>query len=1213
MKTNDNFSLQSSSYFITGGSLPPEAPSYVARKADEDLYQSLSSGQFCYVLDSRQVGKSSLMVRVASRLRNDGVRVTVLDLSSLGQNVSIEQWYFGLLYSIAEMFNLDARIEDFWVSNTNLSPVQRWMSALRDIILANDPSPLVIFVDEIDTVRSLPFSADEFFAAIRECANRRSEQMKMERLTFCLLGVAIPSNLIRNPYTTPFNIGRRIDLSDFSEEEVTPLMKGLEATGRSGQTLIKRILYWTGGHPYLTQRLCRAVVEDSESRTPHDVDRICSATFLTPQAERMDDNLAFARNRFLLQEEGVDQVNILLLYAKILKGKTPIRFEPTDIMASILRLAGVVKEEDGILRSRNRIYKRVFSKKWIYANMPGEEVRRQRKAETVGFLRATIFWLLMLILVWFAFHQTIYAKQTEMDAKRVMFQNRLLTHSTVILQTGMTKLKSAIRGEMTFLTDARRKKTAAEKQLSFVYHTTHRLEAQFQLQKNEVKLERERGRKNALYIDSMSGRIASAFATNVSTGVEALEYGLRAVEPALRQHQRPSLTAVEGLANAVNRGIFLRLTLKHPVPIFCASFSHNAHRILTAGKGKYAYIWDAKNGKLLQTLLVQRKPNAVQNINSAVFSRDGKYILTASDESGVQLWNARGGESDRRTPVWTAPPDSQIPVMTAAISDDSRYVVTVAMHNLMFTARVYDLHNHTSWLLCKDPSEMDMTFLWSVAISHDDQEVVTGGNDGIIKVWGLKSGKLLKSFVNGSQVSPTNEPSPILCVNFAWFNQLILFSDKQGMVRAWEWRENRIYKNYLGQRDWVWDVEGSSWHTYVASGGKDNLAFVWATDGNQSPIYTINAHSGPVMATCFSPDSRELVTASQDHTAKVWLFTNQIQFSTGAIISDVSFNKKGDEFYFSSYGGDLKIVNRKTNVQRMYVISPSAITHCDLSPDGKEIAAACVDGVIRIWRVTSSSVTPDLLRQFQTNDGAAESVQYSPDGKIMLTAGYDGSVSLWDVRTGERIIKMTGHLGNIYTALFSPNAKRIISSSRDGSSIIWDAKTGRILFRLLPPGRMAGNFTQISNHPYMACFSPNGKIAVAADSDHHVYFWNSHTGDLIGKIQGGLGEALCAVFNRKGDKIAIGDMDGSIRIWNVSDVLATWKKHRMANPIMLIHNKTGAINWLDYSPNGNHLLVGNNNHSVTLIHATPETYVNAAKQILSYLNGTESFENEPAM
>ena len=65
----------------------------------------------------------------------------------------------------------------------------------------------MIFVDEIDAVRSLPFSTDEFFAAIRECYNRRTEDAELSRLTFCLLGVATPSDLIRDTRTTPFNVG----------------------------------------------------------------------------------------------------------------------------------------------------------------------------------------------------------------------------------------------------------------------------------------------------------------------------------------------------------------------------------------------------------------------------------------------------------------------------------------------------------------------------------------------------------------------------------------------------------------------------------------------------------------------------------------------------------------------------------------------------------------------------------------------------------------------------------------------------------------------------------------------------------------------------------------------------------------------------------------------------------------------------------------------
>src|SRR5439155_8290890 len=122
---------------------------------------------------------------------------------------------------------------------------------------STEHSRLVIFIDEIDTVRSLPFSTDEFFAAIRECYNRRTEDPQFQRLTFCLLGVATPSGLIQDTRMTPFNIGTRIELSDFSEAEAVPLAEGLGHNG-AGPALLKRVLYGTGGDRCVTPRLGQA-------------------------------------------------------------------------------------------------------------------------------------------------------------------------------------------------------------------------------------------------------------------------------------------------------------------------------------------------------------------------------------------------------------------------------------------------------------------------------------------------------------------------------------------------------------------------------------------------------------------------------------------------------------------------------------------------------------------------------------------------------------------------------------------------------------------------------------------------------------------------------------------------------------------------------------------------------------------------------------------
>ena len=380
------------SFYVSGGTLRPDAPSYLAREADHDLYQGLVRGEFCYVLTSRQMGKSSLMVRTASRLREQKVNVVALDLTAIGLNLTPEQWYDGLILRMGRQVRLEEPLEDFWLHNTRLSPVQRLFTAIREVAMPQRKGPFVIFVDEIDTVRSLPFSTDEFFAAIRECYNRRVEDPELNRLTFCLLGVATPSDLIRDTMTTPFNIGQRIELCDFSEEEAAPLAAGLlpatdPASLTQARTLLERVLYWTGGHPYLTQRLCRAtaqsiragalVSQDSEPPSavppgstlivsPKLVDQLCEELFLSPRARERDDNLLFVRERIL--RTPTDLPDLLALYEQI-RMRQRVRDDEASDSINHLRLAGITRVVNGFLQVRNRIYYRVFDRPWVRSQL----------------------------------------------------------------------------------------------------------------------------------------------------------------------------------------------------------------------------------------------------------------------------------------------------------------------------------------------------------------------------------------------------------------------------------------------------------------------------------------------------------------------------------------------------------------------------------------------------------------------------------------------------------------------------------------------------------------------------------------------------------------------------------------------------------------------------------------------------------------------------
>src|SRR5579862_8512266 len=151
-------------FYVTGGSLRSDTPSYVERSADAELYDALTNGEFCYILTARQMGKSSLMARTTARLRRTGVNVAILDLTAVGRNLTVEQWYFSLLGLLGEQFNMELRLEACWRQNERQGPLRRFIAALTNEVLTCCSGRVVIFVDEIDIVRSLPFDTDEFFA-----------------------------------------------------------------------------------------------------------------------------------------------------------------------------------------------------------------------------------------------------------------------------------------------------------------------------------------------------------------------------------------------------------------------------------------------------------------------------------------------------------------------------------------------------------------------------------------------------------------------------------------------------------------------------------------------------------------------------------------------------------------------------------------------------------------------------------------------------------------------------------------------------------------------------------------------------------------------------------------------------------------------------------------------------------------------------------------
>ena len=611
-----------SSFYVTGGTLHPESPSYVERRADEELYQALLEREYCYVLTARQMGKSSLMVRTTVRLREVGTKVVVLDLTVLGQNLSTEQWYQGLLGIVGEQLDLEPELRAFWSEHTHLGPLQRWVRAVRQVVLAQAEQPLVIFIDEIDAVRSLRFSTDEFFAALRACYNRRSEDPRYDQLTFCLLGVASPSDLIRDTRTTPFNIGRRIELTDFTAAEAAPLTVGMElgeihTPGRDNdeaQRLLQRALYWTGGHPYLTQRLCLAIAKDETLRDPAGVDRVCEALFLSSAARERDDNLLFVRDRLLRSE--VDLASLLDLYGLVRRCKR-VRDDENNPLVSLLRLSGIVRVADAQgpakrgkaesrLAVRNRIYERVFDLDWVKLHMPDAEVRRQKAAFRRGLLRtAAASSAIMAVIGGLAFSERRTA-QREVQQRR-MAEHYLYAADMNLAQGAWERRDLARAAE---LLDGHRPRPGDHDVRGFEWRYLWRL---------------CQGEARATF----SGHVGVVTSVAFSPDGRLLASG--GGDRSVRLWE-----AATGSQVALLNG--------HAQEVDCVAFSPDGNWLVSGSLDGTLKVWKVASRRPVMSIAAH-----TGIIWSAAFSPDGRKLATASDDKTVRLWDILKGQD--QTPL----------------------------------------------------------------------------------------------------------------------------------------------------------------------------------------------------------------------------------------------------------------------------------------------------------------------------------------------------------------------------------------------------------------------------------------------------------------------------------------------------------------------------------------------------------------------------------
>lgn len=384
--TPNSFSSLTSPYQV-GGGLGFNHPTYVTRQADTELYKGLKKGELCYVFNARQMGKTSLRLQVMHRLRQEGIACVSVDLTNIGTgSVTAQQWYQGLCFELARKFRLQKKInlKQWWQQEVDLSPVQQLSRFMEEVILHHSSSERVIICfDEIDSVLGLNFPTDDFFALIRFFYNQRWETPIYQRLGFALFGVATPPNLMQDKQRTPFNLGKAIQLQGFKLTEAEPLLPGLQLKAESPSEALKVILGWTGGQPFLTQKLCQLVALDDDyialGEEAAKIEAIARSRIIKHwEANDEPEHLRTIRDRLLYDQQRI--VRRLSLYKQILTSpvSTLLRdraYSPKEVPTGIpadnsieqtdLLLSGLTVKENELITVCNPIYEEVFNLDWI--------------------------------------------------------------------------------------------------------------------------------------------------------------------------------------------------------------------------------------------------------------------------------------------------------------------------------------------------------------------------------------------------------------------------------------------------------------------------------------------------------------------------------------------------------------------------------------------------------------------------------------------------------------------------------------------------------------------------------------------------------------------------------------------------------------------------------------------------------------------------------
>ena len=1065
-------------FFTVGPPLHAVRAGYISRPADEALFDAISAGRDAYVFAPERSGKTSLIAATAARLQTHGYLVANLDLAQIGERDAGSdsgRWYYSIAYRLLRQLRVKVDLQTWWQDKSILSHRQRLFEFYVEVLLANTKKPVVVFIDELQSIEGLEI-ARHLLESITAKNKARVTEPEFERLTFVLAGECDPELLVSDADASPFRVMEAIRLDDFERDAIDLFAAEINLSPVDAGAALDRIFHWTSGQPYLTQKLARSVARERLSgNIVANVDRIVQHQFGARSSVTQEPHLAHIHQRIVADRKNYE--GALNTYGRLRKGIV-VPYEPESRSQRVLLAVGLVKpDRAGDLNIRSKLYESAFTARWANEHLPLHWRGPAIALGVLALLTAIPFWYTQLLPRPYArvltsptldletvadAHRNLRSFPGHVETADRLFENLLTTRAAAAQdETGITLIASHASS------------IPGREQLA------EQVTAQFWDRKTAAAMREER-RDDALLASIDTLVLPTPKRRRLVQSLIGDDYPHLAGTLAANEAERLLFNPDNQLLSAISGARITQWTVgsdelvsRDPWSISALEITPLLRRVIVDRDGTVARIGLTVNVSHMRLNDIRLRLIAPSGRAAEVeFSASAS---SANEEVRFSPRELQGLAGESLSGTWTL-----------SIRDEaSGFAGHLVGWSLSLNSQVV-VENFERGLDIPEPTERESDNLW---FSEDGRYAIARAQQSdSARLWDL-------AYAQAARTISVPASEQVLGVGL---DAATLVTVSQNTVNVWN--------TQTGRRSLAIDVGaatstellGDGSHVLVSRASDVETGFeIWRLqDGIQ--VSAIDVAGSPALAVA-DPAGRFLAVADYDLAVRVW------ELSSGQLVNQFDMRSQPSLLQFAPDGSALAVMYgddgfalwhraradgpvlaRRGIDAWVFAFSPSGehflagsgrrgyqvyLTQTGqaqgssvgagflsgprqllaFSRDERVLLTADPSGMARVWRSPADSVSESLAGapgtgRWMWRDATDIAAMLSPGGQRLAIGDNEGHVHIVSVVAAPDIdpeeLSFVGHFGPVSKLAFSPDGALVASAATDGSIRVWDAVSG---------------------------------------------------------------------------------------------------------------------------------------------------------------------------